>query len=43
MTKRLSQGRFQGWPRPPAMGGGGEALSALQAVQLRRLLAGALA
>lgn len=35
MTKRLSQGRFV-WPRA------GEAVSALQAVQLRQLLAGAL-
>ena len=36
MTKRLSQGRYRGWPRA------GEAVSALQAVQLRQLLAGAL-
>ena len=35
MTKRLSQGRF-GWPQV------GEAVSPLQAVQLRQLLAGAL-
>jgi transposase len=37
MTKRLSRGRFRGWPRA------GQALSVLQAVQLRQLLAGALA
>lgn len=36
MTKRLSQGRYHGWPRV------GEAVSALQAVQLRQLLAGTL-
>ncbi len=36
MTKRLSSGRYRGWPR------GGEPISALQAVQLRRLLGGAL-
>lgn len=36
MTKRLSSGRFVGWPRE------GEAVSALQAVRLRRLLAGSL-
>lgn len=36
MTKRLSQGRYRGWPRT------GEPISALQAVQLRQLLAGAL-
>jgi transposase len=36
MTKRLSQGRYRGWPRA------GEAVNALQAVQLRQLLAGAL-
>jgi len=36
MTKRLSSGRYQGWPR------GGEPVSRLQAVQLRQLLAGAL-
>lgn len=36
MTKRLSQGRFRGWPRA------GEAVSVWQAVQLRTLLAGAL-
>lgn len=36
MTKRLSQGRYRGWPRQ------GEAVSSLQAVQLRPLLAGAL-
>ena len=36
MTKRLSQGRYGGWPRA------GEPVSALQAVQLRQLLAGAL-
>lgn len=36
MTKRLSQGRFRGWPRA------GEALSGVQAAQLRQLLAGAL-
>ena len=37
MTKRLSQGRFGGWPRAS------EPVSALQAVQRRQLLAGALA
>ena len=37
MTKRLSQGRYRGWPQA------GEAVSALQAVQLRQLLAGSLA
>lgn len=37
MTKRLSQGRFRGWP----VGDG--PVSTLQAVQLRQLLAGALA
>lgn len=36
MTKRLSQGRYRGWPRE------GQAVGALQAVALRRLLAGAL-
>jgi transposase len=36
MTKRLSQGRYRGWPRI------GEAVSGLQAVQLRQLLAGTL-
>ncbi len=36
LTKRLSQGRFQGWPSS------GETVSVLQAVQLRRLLAGTL-
>lgn len=36
MTKRLSQGRYQGWPRA------GEAVTAWQAVQLRQLLAGTL-
>lgn len=36
MTKRLSQGRYQGWPRV------GEAVTAWQAVQLRQLLAGTL-
>ena len=36
MTKRLSKGRYRGWPRA------GEPISALQAVQLRQLLAGAL-
>ena len=36
MTKRLSRGRYRGWPR------GGEAVSALQAIELRQLLAGAL-
>ena len=36
MTKRLSRGRFTGWPRT------GEAVSALHAVQLRKLLAGTL-
>jgi transposase len=34
MTKRLSQGRYRGWPRA------GEPLSRLHAVQLRQLLAG---
>lgn len=37
MSKRLSRGRYQGWPRA------GNPLSALQAVRSRRLLAGALA
>ena len=37
MTKRLSRGHFRGWPRS------GEAVGGLQAVELRRLLAGALA
>jgi transposase len=37
MTKRLSQGRYRGWPRD------GRVVGALQAVQLRQLLAGALA
>jgi len=37
MTKRLSQGRYRGWPRA------GEPLSRLHAVQLRQLLAGTLA
>jgi len=37
MTKRLSQGRYRGWPRV------GEPIGALPAVQLRQLLAGALA
>jgi hypothetical protein len=36
MTKRLSQGRYRGWPRI------GEAVTAWQAVQLRQLLAGTL-
>lgn len=36
MTKRLSQGRFRGWPRA------GEPVSGLQAVALRQLLLGAL-
>ena len=36
MSKRLSSGRFGGWPRS------GEPLSRLQAVELRRLLAGRL-
>ncbi len=36
MTKRLSRGRYRGWPR------GGAAVNALQAIELRRLLAGAL-
>ncbi len=36
MTKRLSQGCYRGWPRA------GEAVSRLQAVQLRQLLAGTL-
>lgn len=36
MTKRLSQGRYEGWPRA------GEAVRGLQAVQLRQLLAGTL-
>lgn len=34
MTKRLSKGRFQGWPRAK------EAVNALLAVQLRTLLSG---
>lgn len=37
MTKRLSQGRYRGWPRA------GEPILAFQAVQLRQLLTGALA
>jgi transposase len=37
MTKRLSQGRYRGWPRA------GEPIRALQAIALRQLLAGALA
>lgn len=37
MTKRLSQGRYRGWPQV------GEPIGALPAVQLRQLLAGALA
>ena len=36
LTKRLSCGRFQGWPRA------GEPISELQAVALRRLLSGSL-
>ena len=36
MTKRLSQGRYGGWPRD------GRAVGPLEAVELRRLLAGAL-
>ena len=36
MTKRLSQGRFCGWPKTA------EPLSTVQAVELRQLLAGAL-
>jgi len=36
MTKRLSQGRYRGWPRR------GEPVRPLQAVQLRQLLAGLL-
>jgi len=36
MTKRLSQGRYRAWPRA------GDPVSSLQAVQLRRLLSGAL-
>jgi transposase len=36
MTKRLSQGRYQGWPRPTSP------LSPLAAHQLRQLLAGML-
>lgn len=36
MTKRLSQGRYRGWPRA------GAPVSALQAVELRQLLAGVL-
>lgn len=36
MTKRLSKGRYRGWPRA------GEPVSVLQAVQLRQLLTGAL-
>ena len=34
MTKRLSQGRYRGWPRT------GEPLSRLHAIQLRQLLTG---
>jgi transposase len=34
MTKRLSQGRYRGWPRV------GEPLSRLHAIQLRQLLTG---
>src|SRR5512143_519769 len=34
MTKRLSQGHYRGWPQA------GTPVSALQAVQLRQLLAG---
>lgn len=37
MTKRLSSGRYRGWPCS------GAPVSRLQAVQLRQLLAGALA
>lgn len=37
MTKRLSQGRYRGWPQEA------RAIGVLQAVELRRLLAGALA
>jgi transposase len=37
MTKRLSQGRYRGWPRA------GEPIRVFQAVALRQLLAGALA
>lgn len=36
MTKRLSSGRYRGWPRSTAP------VSRLQAIELRRLLAGAL-
>jgi len=36
LTKRLSRGRFRGWPRS------GQPISSLQAVQLRQLLTGAL-
>lgn len=36
MTKRLSQGRYRGWPRAD------KAITAVQAVHLRQLLAGAL-
>ena len=36
VTKRLSRGRFRGWPR------GDQPIRPLQAVQLRQLLAGAL-
>jgi transposase len=36
MTKRLSSGQYRGWPQ------GTEAVSALQAVTLRKLLAGVL-
>lgn len=37
MTKRLSQGRYRGWPAR------GQPVSARHAVQLRQLLTGALA
>jgi transposase len=36
MTKRLSKGRYQGWPKAE------QVLSSLQAYQLRQLLSGAL-
>ncbi len=36
MTKRLSKGRYRGWPRST------QPLNALQAVALRRLLSGTL-
>lgn len=36
MTKRLSSGHYRGWPRSAAP------VSRLQAIELRRLLAGAL-